>query len=1331
METEEFQLPVRRGDLETGHGTTYVVQTFLEIEQESSSHVLGTLKDAISDLRENGPFAILNQTTFDTFYCFLRGFKNVPVRGRGLLYSSLTESLAQLKTELAPVLADGRISHSDSMKGRNALKMHIFLLQWAVQEFECQATAPTTEAKPTKNHKTKKARVDDDVFDLTQLHVEMLCVMKEVMSLKLGRLWGAKPEEELINLVSKACFQLLENPIYSKDQGREAIEAMAHVVGIAVEDYGLSGGLVLMTVVTRIECAGKAVADLLSLVADSHPGATRLGSELLREIGRMDPEDLVRDTKSTKYTADFLVELAGRIPALLYQNMAVLLQHLDVEAPTMRGAILEVIAIILTRVLKKDESKAGRHARDDFLDLMLERLHDTNALVRKRCLSIWGRLCESQAIPLAYYQKVLNMVAGRFVDSSIQCRPEAMRTINAMVRHNPYFHTLQLSTAEEKLAAEQAKLQVLEEAVEKAKAEKAATNEAAGDDSKEEEEAMEVEKNEDEENEEEVAPKALTAEEQELQGQRHAVQYLVDVVGFIKQLHTLVPTICEMLISKYPSDAVEAVDLVSVLRDFSLEPVANPRPGEPNGIRLMLVLMFSKEEKVKQKVLEVYARHVFQEGSEDMEERVQTAMVVRNLVELTIGATLAELTSLSELVRHMYTAGHIRNRVVAMLWDVYLGKVPNTSVQYSRGALIVLSMLASASPQEMEQHLPSLLSSALGARGHSDPLVARYACTILQDTLSPKGRLDVSSPILRSLGEYLVLVPNIPHASLVAMTANSWYAAAQECINAIYGLADQPHRIMAAVIVGMTNELAAHVDNPPQVQQIPVSDHGAQQAPDDEAIPPSPAPAVPDMNNIDLSALNEGGSVRLARLLFVLGHTAVRQLGHMEAIEGHMKKLRIKDRDEKEKDKKGPSMEEELGLGQSAADDTLAEEMLKTIDEEIVMGPGLLAQYTPLILRVCRKRSGDPLLGPPGVLALCKYMTVSQSFCMAPMQAAGPNPIQALQLLFTLLEKCALPEIRGNLIICAGDLAVRFPNLIEPWTPQLYSRLKDDTDGQVRKNTLMVLTHLILNEMIKVKGQISNIAACIVDEDKDIAGLSRLFFRELALKENAIYNILPDIISRLSNPEDGLPEEQFQIVIKELLAHIQKDKQSESLIERLCHRFRATTDERQWHDIAFCMTHLQFKEKGLRKLMDNIDCYKDKLDSVAVYSCFEQIVSKASKFIKPELKQELDRFKATIDRIHRKGTAEEGVLGEDGENPNAEHEDEDGLGTATKAAARTKPRASTKPKRGGKAKKKTAESDEDEFDLSDDEPIAKAGKGARNAAPREAAKKRKEGGSGR
>ena len=52
----------------------------------------------------------------------------------------------------------------------------------------------------------------------------------------------------------------------------------------------------------------------------------------------------------------------------------------------------------------------------------------------------------------------------------------------------------------------------------------------------------------------------------------------------------------------------------------------------------------------------------------------------------------------------------------------------------------------------------------------------------------------------------------------------------------------------------------------------------------------------------------------------------------------------------------------------------------------------------------------------------------------------------------------------------------------------------------MRKNTIVVLTHLILNDMVKVKGQISELALSLEDAEHGIADLARLFFLELSKK---------------------------------------------------------------------------------------------------------------------------------------------------------------------------------------------------------------------------------------
>ena len=85
----------------------------------------------------------------------------------------------------------------------------------------------------------------------------------------------------------------------------------------------------------------------------------------------------------------------------------------------------------------------------------------------------------------------------------------------------------------------------------------------------------------------------------------------------------------------------------------------------------------------------------------------------------------------------------------------------------------------------------------------------------------------------------------------------------------------------------------------------------------------------------------------------------------------------------------------------------------------------------------------------------------------------------------------------------------------------------------------MTLTFLILAGQVKVKGQLGEMAKCLEDDDKRIADLSRMFFTELATKDNAVYNQFVDMFSTLS-ADDKLEEESFKKILKFLSSFIEK-----------------------------------------------------------------------------------------------------------------------------------------------------------------------------------------------
>lgn len=69
--------------------------------------------------------------------------------------------------------------------------------------------------------------------------------------------------------------------------------------------------------------------------------------------------------------------------------------------------------------------------------------------------------------------------------------------------------------------------------------------------------------------------------------------------------------------------------------------------------------------------------------------------------------------------------------------------------------------------------------------------------------------------------------------------------------------------------------------------------------------------------------------------------------------------------------------------------------------------------------------------------------------------------------------------------------------------------------------------------MLRVKGNIAEIALCINDESPDIVQIvTRCFYSLSQQNPNPIYNILPDIISNLSNETHQIEESTFREVMK-------------------------------------------------------------------------------------------------------------------------------------------------------------------------------------------------------
>lgn len=309
-------------------------------------------------------------------------------------------------------------------------------------------------------------------------------------------------------------------------------------------------------------------------------------------------------------------------------------------------------------------------------------------------------------------------------------------------------------------------------------------------------------------------------------------------------------------------------------------------------------------------------------------------------------------------------------------------------------------------------------------------------------------------------------------------------------------------------------------------------------------------------------------------------------------------------------------------LDGATAEDTIAEMINEVLEERLLYDPNaLFQQVIPIVMEILKSpgKYRDERMQQAACLTLIRMMTISSRFCESNM----PFLMNVLSLTKNIKNKC-------NIIVGLCDLTFRFPNVIQLWTSHIYGTLHEKND-EIRLTAVKVLSHLIQHEMIRVKGQISDLAMCIVDKNEDIRNITQEFFKEISQKSNILYNVLPDIISRLSDTTMNLEEEQYHVIMRHVMGLINKDRQVESLVEKLCLRFKVTNEERQWRDIAFCLSLLTYTEKTIKKLVDHVQHFKDKVQVDEVYECFKTIISNTGKLAKPEVKAALAVFAAKLE----------------------------------------------------------------------------------------------------
>ena len=222
-------------------------------------------------------------------------------------------------------------------------------------------------------------------------------------------------------------------------------------------------------------------------------------------------------------------------------------------------------------------------------------------------------------------------------------------------------------------------------------------------------------------------------------------------------------------------------------------------------------------------------------------------------------------------------------------------------------------------------------------------------------------------------------------------------------------------------------------------------------------------------------------------------------------------------------------------------------------------------------------------------------------------------------------------------------LSERSPNVLEPWMEAIFRSLTDE-NSTVRLIVIQCLLSLTLNDMLLVKSYVAQVVKCLNDENNTVSELAKLFFTSLATRDQKLYNALPDIISRLTDPssrtdpdQDKSADEAFKFQIEYLLQYIEKDKHLDALFEKLTSRLIRAVDDRQILELSFCLSQIKsITNKGTKAFLLLASENKDEITKVLGFKlCYDSYKRLFKDEFSKEALEKINSFREKFEQEDR------------------------------------------------------------------------------------------------
>ena len=1222
-ELGEFYFPIKREQLlESSTDNRFVLTENLVADEETDATLTGRLDDLESSL-ETDTNLIYNPENFAHVYRLMNSFSKCNKKLKLKILDVFVKYFKKFEAGFENYFEQNLDYQQNYAKDwRNVFKLYIFSIDWLTENILTYHKTKAKEIKKgrrrkkgeAKKHKDKLSKQQKNMLDDNQLNSDdetdprelngrindklnsILVCIDNICNLQIKDLFKNKIiDDEIISLMIKICFDILEIATETRDLKNKAtiFKTLQSIISHFQSNTNIQ--LVMVKLTTKIvnliynqEELVMSLSEFIVQCLSSENNLNKMAIDIIQEVSKTVFEENSMESQGLKNVGKFLIFLSERSAKTINSNISSLLQFFECGSYIIRNAIVEMMGNVIIHFLCKlddvnDIAVRNNYnkAKENFIELLLKRIYDKSPYCRARVLQTMEKLCDNNAITIPNYLKLLKEATGRLRDEKSMVRKRAISLIGKIMDmyiiiykcdhfYNREEIKMMIENCRSKITDKENKIKSLEND-EKINPDNAEQN-------KEEKEVL----------------------NEEIAKEDTLIDYFKSFNEVLDNIDKVVPCVTELLSSRTISDVLESIDLFLKLNDYRVE-------SSEKGIRKMLVLMMKNENSIKKKVIEAFTKIYF--NNDKYNKDIQAAGIINFCSQLNY----SEYTCVDELFKHLIEKKQVHRDVFKEIWKILI-KNPKNEMKNIRA-----SNLEELNEKIKQMELESITAMRIiNISSNYNPDIIRINSDLyirkLTSLLSVEKNEQINWNNIKFGLEGLVKIYEtnkdstktclISIAKALVRTygksQNDWFIAAKEFIDTIFKLFSEPEQMSQYLIIKLSMPFFTGND---EEKNKETTDKFKTQ----NIFPQAPSSLSSSVND-DLKAkdnnfmLNAITPMKLAQLIFVVGHIALNMIIYGENLEASIKK-KFSGKDSKsntaskkknnDEDKENDEMNKIVG-GNEAEVDLNINLVHKIIDEDLLV-KHLIAKFVPMIVTIAKNTlkckyeelEKNILLYKSAIISFCKLMLINQDFCQ-----------NNLSFIFDLLNNDTIPsDLKLNVCLSFGDLVNRFPNILISEVNKFFDGLHSPSTDVV-KYTLTVISHLVLNDMLKLKGEVVDICMLLDHKDPSIRSHVQIFFSEINNKgNNVIYNIIPKALARLSNEYKSLEYSKFKTIAITLLKYVDKEKYIEGLMDKIFAKLKNSTDNIEWRNNTFVLSELNYNtEKILTKFLTSYSEIKEKND---------------------------------------------------------------------------------------------------------------------------------------